>query len=304
MTPALPADIVVLERGWLSANNILCLEGDQATLVDSGYVTHAAQTVALVRHALAGRQLRQVVNTHVHSDHIGGNAALQQHFDCALVIPAGAAAAIDHWNEEALLLAPLCQQSERFRPSATIAAGNRIRMGEREWTVLAVPGHDNDALAFFNADDGLLIAGDALWENGFGLIFPELLGSANGLADTRATLEMLGRLPIRWVLPGHGRPFQAADEAIRRGLDRLARIEGNGEGLAWHGIRTIASFLMLERQRLPEADFIRLIATLPFTERVNRRFLQRDGESVATRCLEHLLQAGALRRENGWVVAA
>ena len=76
MSLALPASLLVLERGWLSANNILCFDGDAATLVDSGYVTHAAQTVDLVAHALDGRHLTRIVNTHSHSDHIGGNAAL------------------------------------------------------------------------------------------------------------------------------------------------------------------------------------------------------------------------------------
>ena len=46
--------LAVFERGWLSSNNILLhgAEGEHATLIDSGYVTHAEQTLALVRHAL------------------------------------------------------------------------------------------------------------------------------------------------------------------------------------------------------------------------------------------------------------
>ena len=53
----LPPGIEVIERGWLSANNVLLFDGNEATLVDSGYVSHAAQTVALVGGALAGRRL-------------------------------------------------------------------------------------------------------------------------------------------------------------------------------------------------------------------------------------------------------
>ena len=34
------------ERGWLSANNVLLFDGDEATLIDSGYVSHADQTVS------------------------------------------------------------------------------------------------------------------------------------------------------------------------------------------------------------------------------------------------------------------
>ena len=41
----LPPSIRVLERGWLSANNVLLFDGGEAILVDSGYVSHAGQTV-------------------------------------------------------------------------------------------------------------------------------------------------------------------------------------------------------------------------------------------------------------------
>ncbi len=54
---SLPARIRVIERGWLSSNNIVCFEGEAATLVDSGYVGHAAQTVELVKSAVAERHL-------------------------------------------------------------------------------------------------------------------------------------------------------------------------------------------------------------------------------------------------------
>jgi predicted Fe-S protein YdhL (DUF1289 family) len=74
----LPASMRVFERGWLSSNNILFMDDDTAALVDSGYVTHAPQTLALLQHALQGRALDLLLNTHLHSDHCGGNALLQQ----------------------------------------------------------------------------------------------------------------------------------------------------------------------------------------------------------------------------------
>ncbi|MCH2220353.1 MAG: MBL fold metallo-hydrolase, partial [Dechloromonas sp.] len=149
MTPILPDSLLVLERGWLSANNILFFEGEQATLVDSGYVTHAGQTVALVGHALAGRQLTRLVNTHSHSDHIGGNAALKAAYDCEIIGPAGLHATIADWDEDALLLSPLGQQSARFQHDSLISAGAEIAMGGLNWQALAVPGHDMEALAYY-----------------------------------------------------------------------------------------------------------------------------------------------------------
>ena len=45
----------VFERGWLSSNNVLLLDDDaNATLVDTGYVSHREQTLSLVRRQLGG----------------------------------------------------------------------------------------------------------------------------------------------------------------------------------------------------------------------------------------------------------
>ena len=79
-TRFLPTGLHVLERGWLSSNNIVFSDGAQTVMVDSGYCTHAAQTLALVEDILGERPLDLLVNTHLHSDHCGGNAALQNRY--------------------------------------------------------------------------------------------------------------------------------------------------------------------------------------------------------------------------------
>ena len=116
MSPHLPPQVRVLVRDWLSANNILLTGRDACVLVDTGYVRHAPFTLALLKspRALGVRRLDQVVNTHCHSDHMGGNAAIARAYGCPIAIPEAEVAAIEAWDENALLLAYADQSAEPF----------------------------------------------------------------------------------------------------------------------------------------------------------------------------------------------
>jgi glyoxylase-like metal-dependent hydrolase (beta-lactamase superfamily II) len=138
----LPASMRVFERGWLSSNNILFIGSKETALVDSGYVSHAAQTVALATHALQGRPLDRLINTHLHSDHCGGNAALRRAFDCRIAIPAPEADKVRAWNEDELTYAATGQQCERFAFDETLAPGDVLTLGDMTWQALAAPVAD------------------------------------------------------------------------------------------------------------------------------------------------------------------
>ncbi len=302
----LPDSLLVIERGWLSANNIVFFEGKQATLIDSGYVTHAEQTLALLRQALDGRRLTRLLNTHAHSDHIGGNAAVAAAFGCQVIVPQGIDATIAEWDEEALLLSPLGQSAARFRHDATIAAGDELEMGGLQWQAIAVPGHDMDALAFHNPERRLLISGDALWRNGFGVIFSELLGhpeGGGGLPAARQTLDKLARLPVDVVIPGHGAPFVEVEDAFLRAYQRLTMFENDVELLARHALKVIVAFALLERRQLPRAELPEFLARLSFCQSVNARYLGYSNEQLAQWLARDLLRVGTWQLRDGLLVA-
>ncbi len=299
----LPDSVLVLERGWLSSNNIVFFDGDSAALVDSGYVSHAAQTLALLERALDGRRLTRLINTHSHSDHIGGNAAVQAAHHCHVTVPQGIAATIAEWDEDALLLSPLGQRAARFTHDATYAAGDSFVLGDLAWQALAVPGHDMDALALYNPEQRLLISGDALWQDGFGVVFAELLGNPDGLRVTRATLEMLARLPIDVVMPGHGAPFADVPEAFERAFRRLAAFEQNIERLARHALKVMLAFFMLEKRQIRRDSLTGFLSGLSFVSSVNARYLGYDDEALADWLATDLVRAGVLREDDGLLIA-
>ncbi len=302
--PRLPATLCVLERGWLSSNNVLLLSGDEATLIDSGYVSHAPQTVALLRGALGGRRLARLVNTHAHSDHIGGNAAVQRAFGCEIVAPQGSARAIADWDETALLLSVMAQDCERFRHDRTLAAGDSFVAGELCWQAHAAPGHDMDALAYYNPDRRVLISGDALWRDGFGILFPDVLGTGDGLGAARRTLEAIGRLAVDTVIPGHGAPFAGFDDALERAFARLAAFEANGDRMARNAIRGGITFDLLHRRRIALDALAGYLAATPLYRDANARFLGMTLDALAVWVVAELERAGVARRQGGALIAA
>jgi glyoxylase-like metal-dependent hydrolase (beta-lactamase superfamily II) len=261
MTPRLPATMRVFERGWLSSNNVLFM-GDETALVDSGHVTHAPQTLALVRHALDGRPLERLLNTHLHSDHCGGNAALQAAYACHTAIPGAEAGKVGAWDEDALSYRATGQQCARFTFDALLEPGQVHELGAMQWEVLGAPGHDPHALLLFCAQEGILIAGDALWENGFGVIFPELAGEP-GFVETRATLDLIATLDARVVIPGHGGMFADVAGALQRAYSRLDYLAADPKRNAENAVKVLVKFLLLERQRLALADVPGLLASIP-----------------------------------------
>ncbi|MEW6512794.1 MAG: MBL fold metallo-hydrolase [Pseudomonadota bacterium] len=305
-TPQPSLDYQVIERGWLSSNNILLFDGNDATLIDSGYAGHAAQTVELIKSALAGRhpaaKLVRLINTHSHSDHIGGNAALQRAFGCEIFIPAGIEDHIANWDEEALLLSLAAQCADRFRHDGVVRPGDTLRMGGLDWQVHAAPGHDMDALIFHAPEAKLLISGDALWENGFGIIFGELLGQpgeGSGLAATRATLDMLAGLKVDTVIPGHGRPFSEVGAALDRAYQRLAAFEADPERMAKNAVKACFIFNLLDLQGLPRDRLESHLASAPIFRDVGARLLGMDIPMLADWLVTELKRGCALEDRNG-----
>ena len=247
MTAGLEPDFTVFERGWLSSNNILLhgADGQGATLIDSSHCLHAAQTVALVRNALQpGQSLARVINTHLHSDHCGGNAALVREFAAEVLIPPGDADAVASWDEDRLSFRLTNQRIERFAFDTLLRPGHSFTAGSRTWQAHAAPGHDPHSLVLFDAAQGVLISADALWENGFGVVFPELDGMG-GFDEVAATLDLIESLDAQTVIPGHGTPFTDVASALLRARSRLAAFRADPRRHARHGIKALAKYHLL-----------------------------------------------------------
>lgn len=298
----LPPTMRVFERGWLSSNNVLLFDDrHSATLVDTGYVAHNAQTLELVRHALGGRRLTRIVNTHLHSDHCGGNALLKREFGAVILIPPGHAEAVRTWDDAVLTYAATGQRCDRFMYDALIAPGETLRMGSRDWQALAAPGHDPNSVVFWDPEDRILIAADALWQHGFGAIFPEIEGES-GFAEQRAILALIARLAPRLVIPGHGAVFSDVDEALARAAKRLDALANNPERNARQVAKALIKFYLLEVREIELDALIAHLQDARYFHIINERYFRLPFEELIRRSVAELASGGAVELSDGRVI--
>jgi len=302
MTPTLPSSMRFIERDWLSANQILFFEDDgSATVIDTGYVKHAALTCALVERMLDGRPLARILNTHLHSDHCGGNAALAQRFGAAIFVPSGVFHLAREWQLEALSFAATGQRCERFLPSGSIHAGQQLRLGALTWEVHAAAGHDPESIMLFAPSHRILISADALWEDGFGVTFPELSGES-GFQEQQEVLERIESLQPTMIIPGHGPIFLDLDLALARARGRLAWLQADPVRNARYALKVLVKFIMLDLERATEVQlFEQLGRAQVFCDASAQAGLAPD--QALQWSLESLVKASALKRQGDLLIS-
>ncbi|HSQ81353.1 MAG TPA: MBL fold metallo-hydrolase [Casimicrobiaceae bacterium] len=299
MAASLPPQVHVFVRDWLSANHVVLKGRDGCIVVDSGYVKHVPLMLALVasRMGLDGRPLSKLVNTHCHSDHMGGNAALARAYACPIAVPEGEAPAVAAWDQRALLLDYAGQRADRFGADEVLRPGTTYAWGDLEWHAIAAPGHDMGALVFYNDEHRILISGDALWQNGFGFVMPGEFDPA-ALPATRATLETIAELDVRCVIPGHGEPFGDFHGAIERALRRTAAFEADAQRMASHALKVILVFSLLDRERMAVADLPGYVAQVGIFRDFNAHYFRLSPADLAERLVADLVKVGAVKRSD------
>ncbi len=290
----LPEGVQVFERGWLSSNNVLIQGRDGCALIDSGYCTHAAQTLALVASALQGRPLDLLLNTHLHSDHCGGNAALQATYPALqTLIPPGQAQYVKAWDPVALTYTPTGQSCPQFRFDFTLEPGTEVQLGDRQWQVHAAPGHDTHSVILFEPASRVLMSADALWERGFGVVFPELDGEG-AFDEVASTLDIIEQLQPVTVIPGHGAAFNGVEQALLVARQRLENFVAHPQKHLQYAAKVLLKFKLLEAQQLEMCELLAWTqGTSYFASTFANGFSNQDLTQTVTQLVGDLVRSGA-----------
>ena len=295
----LPAPMQLIERGWLSSNTVVFDDGDTVSVVDTGYVTQAPMTVQLIEQARRGKPVARIVNTHLHSDHVGGNAALHERFRPVIFIPPGQAGAVRAWDEQQLLYAPTRQQCAPFDYDELLDTNRPLRLGGLDWELLAGGGHDPHMLLPYNDDERILLSADALWENGFGALFPEI-ESESGFAEQKAVLDEIAARRPRLVVPGHGAAFTEVRRALDTAYRRLEALRADPERNARHTAKVLIKFWLLDSRSASHEQLHAHLAQAEYLHLIHRRYFARlSPAQLIDALVDELVRAGAAEWRGG-----
>ncbi|WP_334322809.1 MBL fold metallo-hydrolase [Gilliamella apicola] len=142
---------------------IWCDETNEAAFIDPGGEPE------LLKKAVEklGVNIKQILLTHGHLDHVGVAAELAKHYDVKIIGPS---------QEDEFLFTALPQQSmqfgfpytESFLPDRWLKENDKIQIGNISLDVLFCPGHTPGHIVFINVKDKIAFVGDVLFKNSIG----------------------------------------------------------------------------------------------------------------------------------------
>ena len=194
-------------------SNSYLLAGEKLVLIDTGL----GETAPLLEDSLQklGFSLGDVAliwHTHGHADHFSADfpfakAEVKMHeFDAEYVNSGDSAFTCSH----------LFQPSELPKITGFLKHGQEISIKPFSIKVLLTPGHTKGSVCFYEENLKVLFSGDTLFEGNCGR-FDLASGSIDELIDS---LEMLSKLEIELLLPGHGPALKGA-EANQKNLSAV-----------------------------------------------------------------------------------
>jgi hydroxyacylglutathione hydrolase len=192
------------------------------SLIDGGLVGKGARKIeTLTRSGVPLGDIRRIILTHTHLDHIGCVRELLERLPgVELWVHSNEAELLEKGDERTVYGMPMfkemCQMQYRLKDGAFkfkvdrwLNDNEELSIGGETWTVLHIPGHSPGGIALYSTKTGALIPGDVIYaDHSIGRFD---LHGANG-SQLSQSLKRLATLDVNMLLPGHNRMLTAVSK--------------------------------------------------------------------------------------------
>lgn len=196
--------------GPFAENTYLLIGGDEALLIDPGFSDQQEYEQAKSKIESEGAELKAVVLTHAHVDHVLGLSRVLEDFEVPVFLS----------DEDRHLWQNFPSQAKMFGIQAgdlsiepePLKAQAGWNLGNFTFDILFTPGHSPDHVSLYDEKEKILIAGDVLFKEGIGRT--DLYKGSFEMLET-SILEHLYTLPNETIVyPGHGSETTIGDEKV------------------------------------------------------------------------------------------
>ncbi|HEX6982128.1 MAG TPA: MBL fold metallo-hydrolase [Balneolaceae bacterium] len=186
--------------GPFAENTYLLIEGDEALLIDPGFSDKQEYEQVKSKIQSEGVELKAVVLTHAHVDHVLGLSRVLEDFEVPVFLSDQDRYLWENFPSQAKMFG-IQAGNLSLEPKPLKAQAGWV-IGNFTFDILFTPGHSPDHVSLYNRKDQVLIAGDVLFKEGIGRT--DLYKGSFEMLET-SILEHLYTLPDETVVyPGHG----------------------------------------------------------------------------------------------------
>ncbi|MFC1480814.1 MBL fold metallo-hydrolase [Candidatus Neomarinimicrobiota bacterium] len=212
---------LVCTNGGDIVNTFASVGDDGILLVDGGFAQTATELKSKIE-SLGNGELKMLINTHAHPDHIGANSLLAKN-DITIIAHANVR------NRLAGYYGIISNVPDESLPNITFENSLTLHFNDEEINLLYFPGHsDGDVVVHF-PESNIVIMGDLLLTNGFPSVEVVVGGNIEQYIESFAAI--IDQFPANTrFFPGHGEEYTHAEmkeyyqmiiettDAIRKGL--------------------------------------------------------------------------------------